>query len=66
MGIMIRVAGLVAATMAARVRYPRSAVVPIGKLIGDEAVEADLPCPWCHGPTAEEDITCPSCGKLFG
>jgi hypothetical protein len=26
----------------------------------------DLPCPWCHGPTAESDPRCPSCGRRFG
>ncbi|MFO7547637.1 MAG: hypothetical protein R6X29_02020 [Acidimicrobiia bacterium] len=26
----------------------------------------DLPCPWCHAPTAEFDPRCPSCGRRFG
>ncbi len=26
----------------------------------------DLPCPWCHAPTREEDVSCPSCGQRFG
>ena len=66
MGIIVGVTAVVAVTMATRMRYPRSAVVPIGKLVGDEFVESDLPCPWCNGPTVEDDITCPSCGKRFG
>jgi hypothetical protein len=66
MGIVVGVAALVAVTMATRMRFPRSAVVPIGKLLGHEAAEADLPCPWCQGPTAEDDLSCPSCGKRFG
>jgi hypothetical protein len=26
----------------------------------------DLPCPWCYGPTDEEDSRCPGCGNSFG
>jgi len=26
----------------------------------------DLPCPWCHAPTREDDSSCPSCGQPFG
>jgi hypothetical protein len=32
-------------------------------LVGDHP---DLPCPWCRTPTAEDDATCPGCGKRFG
>jgi hypothetical protein len=36
---------------------------------GDTLVDVrdvDLPCPWCHAPTAEDDPACPSCGRRFG
>lgn len=26
----------------------------------------DLPCPWCYGPTQEDDQRCPGCGQAFG
>lgn len=26
----------------------------------------DLPCPWCYGPTREEDLRCTGCGRAFG
>jgi hypothetical protein len=26
----------------------------------------DLPCPWCYGPTREDDARCPGCGTSFG
>ena len=26
----------------------------------------DLPCPWCYGPTQENDQRCPECGQSFG
>lgn len=26
----------------------------------------DLPCPWCYGPTQEDDNRCPGCGRSFG
>jgi hypothetical protein len=26
----------------------------------------DLPCPWCYGPTKEEDARCKGCGNSFG
>ncbi|MGA8038940.1 MAG: hypothetical protein WCA93_02420 [Acidimicrobiia bacterium] len=26
----------------------------------------DLPCPWCYGPTSEEDSRCSGCGRSFG
>ena len=26
----------------------------------------DLPCPWCYGPTNEEDARCKGCGNSFG
>lgn len=26
----------------------------------------DLPCPWCYGPTHEDDKRCPGCGRTFG
>lgn len=26
----------------------------------------DLPCPWCFGPTDEEDKRCRGCGQTFG
>jgi len=29
-------------------------------------VATDLPCPWCLGPTHEDDRSCPSCGQPFG
>lgn len=31
-----------------------------------DPVNPDLPCPWCQGPTFEEDHNCPSCGQHFG
>lgn len=32
----------------------------------DERGGDDLPCPWCYGPTREEDARCPGCGTAFG
>ncbi len=26
----------------------------------------DLPCPWCYGPTMEDDARCQGCGRSFG
>jgi hypothetical protein len=26
----------------------------------------DLPCPWCYGPTREQDTRCSGCGSRFG
>ncbi len=26
----------------------------------------DLPCPWCHASTSEQDARCPGCGRRFG
>ena len=26
----------------------------------------DLPCPWCYGPTDEQDSRCSGCGQEFG
>ena len=26
----------------------------------------DLPCPWCYGPTQEQDTRCKGCGRAFG
>ncbi len=31
----------------------------------DGAIE-DLPCPWCHAQTSDQDAACPSCGRNFG
>ena len=31
-----------------------------------EGRSADLPCPWCKGPTADGDIYCVTCGESFG
>lgn len=28
--------------------------------------EEDLPCPWCYGPTDEQDRKCTGCGRSFG
>lgn len=28
--------------------------------------EQDLPCPWCYGPTSENDTRCSGCGQHFG
>lgn len=36
-----------------------------GTAIYDLAV-ADLPCPWCHAQTSDQDTSCPSCGRSFG
>ena len=30
------------------------------------AVDSDLPCPWCHAATREDDSRCPSCRQPFG
>ncbi len=30
------------------------------------AAESDLPCPWCHAATTEDDRRCPSCHQPFG
>jgi hypothetical protein len=39
------------------------ALVPLVRLTqGDEF---DLPCPWCHAQTAEDDECCPGCGRSF-
>ncbi len=26
----------------------------------------DMPCPWCYGPTQEDDQRCSGCGQTFG
>jgi hypothetical protein len=32
----------------------------------DEIGPDDLPCPWCHTPTAADDDRCPGCNRRFG
>ncbi|HEX6221590.1 MAG TPA: hypothetical protein VF115_10895 [Acidimicrobiia bacterium] len=36
-------------------------VAPVRDERGD-----DLPCPWCHAPTEENDSRCSGCGRRFG
>ena len=63
----ILVAALVMPALAVRRRYPPGVDVPLAKLIGlDDAIELDLPCPWCRTPTVESDDCCAGCGKRFG
>ena len=31
-----------------------------------DSASDDLPCPWCHAPTAETDEHCPACRRTFG
>ncbi|WKZ82778.1 MAG: hypothetical protein QY307_00555 [Acidimicrobiia bacterium] len=31
-----------------------------------DAVNPDLPCPWCRTATIEDDSACPGCGHRFG
>jgi len=38
-------------------------LVPLSRLTAGG--ELDLPCPWCHAQTAEDDEACPGCGKAF-
>jgi hypothetical protein len=37
--------------------------VPLSRLL--DGGELDLPCPWCHAQTAEDDEACPACGRSF-
>lgn len=61
------VAVLSAPALAVRRRYPSGVDVPLSKLIAlDDAIDLDLPCPWCQGPTSEIDAACGSCGRRFG
>jgi hypothetical protein len=63
----ILVAAFVVPALAVRRRYPPGMDVPLAKLIDvDDAIELDLPCPWCRFPTAETDDCCSGCGKRFG
>ena len=34
--------------------------------MGEEGVNDDLPCPWCHSPTSVVDAACPGCRRRFG
>lgn len=64
--LAILVIALSAPALAVR-RYPAGMRVPLAKLLPvDFDAEPDLPCPWCKGPTAEVDASCPSCGRRFG
>jgi hypothetical protein len=40
-------------------------LVPLSRLVW-ETEGTDLPCPWCHTQTGEEDDLCPGCGRRFG
>ena len=33
---------------------------------GFDTPSVDLPCPWCSGPTLEDDPHCTTCGQRFG
>jgi hypothetical protein len=41
-----------------------AALVPLTRLI-PEGDDLDLPCPWCHAQTSEDDDACPGCGRAF-
>jgi len=41
-------------------------LVPATGMDGLEEQVVDLPCPWCHAQTREDDSSCPSCGQPFG
>ncbi len=36
------------------------------RILIDPDPSTDFPCPWCHGPTAESDRSCPTCNRVFG
>ncbi|MFQ5947546.1 MAG: hypothetical protein ACE5KX_01625 [Acidimicrobiia bacterium] len=51
---------------APRRQYPAGATVPLSQLLPlPDLEEPDLPCPWCQSPTAEDDESCPTCGRAF-
>jgi hypothetical protein len=64
--LAILAAALRMPALALRRRYPSGANVPLAKLMLDDDIELDLPCPWCQGPTVEGDASCLSCGRRFG
>jgi hypothetical protein len=35
-------------------------------LIPEDDDPVDLPCPWCHAQTREDDVVCPGCRQPFG
>jgi predicted amidophosphoribosyltransferase len=53
----------VIAFLAAAVIGSATSFVPLSRLTAGS--ELDLPCPWCHAQTAEDDAVCPACGKAF-
>lgn len=59
-------AGFVMAVVVAFSR--RSGALVVGSRSDDrrDTEGADLPCPWCSGPTGEEDARCRTCGQRFG
>jgi hypothetical protein len=54
--------GIIATAAVAATRRPMTtAAAPAARPVG-----GDLPCPWCHADTAENDDRCPGCGQVFG
>ncbi len=52
--------------IAATVFGQRSRTTPLKDESTTLDLDDDLPCPWCHAPTREKDLSCPSCGRRFG
>lgn len=59
-------AAFVMAVAVAFSRRNNALVVSSGSDDMRDLESADLPCPWCSGPTGEEDTRCRTCGQRFG
>jgi hypothetical protein len=67
---LVMVAAAACGVLALALTFRRSETAHLAdELLGDDVVEAgestDLPCPWCEQPTAEDDKSCPGCGRRF-
>ncbi len=66
---MIEVLVAAAFVMAVVVAFSRrNSALVVGSVTDDgrDIEGADLPCPWCSGPTGEDDARCRTCGQRFG
>lgn len=66
---MVEVLVAAAFVMAAIVAFSRRGGAVILDTSSDHRTDpdsADLPCPWCRGPTTEDDARCHTCGQRFG
>lgn len=47
-------------------RTAHNSIFSSGRTATYDLAVADLPCPWCHAQTSDQDSACPSCGRSFG